>query len=160
MHKFIALLISFLVLSSCSKNVVFYKYQNLKDAKWHKDSIVNFHVNITDTVSKNAIYINLRNNKDYDFNNLFLIVGIDFPNKTKIRDTLEYLMTDKNGYYLGRGYTDVKENKLEFRTDIQFPTKGDYLFKIEHAMRKNGDENGVEFLEGVSDIGIQIEKIN
>ncbi len=159
MHKYIVIILIFIVFSSCARNTVFSTYKSIPNAKWHKDSIVNFTFNATDTLSKNAIYINLRNNKDYDFNNIFLIVGVDFPNKTKIIDTLEYKMTDEKGYYLGEGFTDIKENKLEFKINTQFPNKGNYQFHVQQAMRKNGKENGIVALNGITDVGIQIEKI-
>ena len=100
---------------SCTKNIVFNQYKNIENNQWHKDSIINFTINSIDTISKNNIYINLRNNKDYEFSNLFLIVGIKFPNNYQIVDTLEYEMTTPEGHFLGTGFADIKENKLEFR---------------------------------------------
>jgi gliding motility-associated lipoprotein GldH len=132
----------------------------MQNHQWHKDSIATFYVDIADTLSKNNVFIQLRNNKDYGFNNLFLIVEVNFPNETKIIDTLEYEMTDAKGYFLGEGITDIKENKLEYKTNIQFPVKGKYAFSVQHAMRKLAEEKGLENLKGVTDIGIQIEKMN
>ncbi len=159
MHKHIVLFVVFIVFSSCAKDVVFSEYKSISNEAWHKDTIVKFTFNAIDTISQNAIYVNLRNNKNYNFNNLFLIVGVDFPNNTKITDTLEYKMTDEKGYFLGTGITDIKENKLEFRTNTTFPVKGKYRFHIQQAMRKNGKENGILQLKGITDVGIQIEKI-
>jgi gliding motility-associated lipoprotein GldH len=159
MRKFLSILAVLILFSSCANDVVFNQYKSISNSKWHKDSIINFVFSPIDTLSKNAIYVNLRNNKNYEFNNLFLIVSVDFPNKTKITDTLEYEMTDKMGYFLGTGLTDIKENKLEYKSNIQFPLKGDYRFSIQQAMRKNGKNNGIIQLEGVSDVGIQIKKI-
>ena len=69
--KIILLFTVIFSISSCSKNTVFNQYQNMVDNQWHKDSIINFTINSTDTISKNNIYVNLRNNKDYEFSNLF-----------------------------------------------------------------------------------------
>lgn len=146
--------------SSCSNDVVFDKYRNMEDSKWHKDTIINFSFNSIDTINKNNIYINLRNNKDYEFSNLFLIVGIQFPNNYQIVDTLEYEMTAPNGNFLGTGITDIKENKLEYKTNVAFPYKGDYNIHVQHAMRKTRNVEGLIFLEGITDIGLQIEKAN
>ena len=154
------LIILMISLSSCSNNTVFSKYKAVDKNKWQKDSVFTFKVDIQDTISDNAIYINLRNDKDYEFNNIFLIVDVDFPNNTKIVDTLEYKMTDDKGVFLGTGFTDIKENKLELKENIKFPVKGTYKFKVQQAMRKNGQEDGVEFLNGITDVGIQVEKLN
>lgn len=145
---------------SCSDAVVFDQYQNIENNKWHKDSIINFSFNSVDTLSKKNIYINLRNNKDYEFSNLFLIVGIQFPNNYQIVDTLEYEMTSPNGNFLGTGITDVKENKLEYKTNVSFPFKGNYNIHIQHAMRKTRKIEGLIYLNGITDVGLQIENAN
>jgi gliding motility-associated lipoprotein GldH len=145
-------------ISSCSKNMVFNQYKNMVNEQWHKDSIVNFSFYSTDTISKNNIYINLRNNKDYEYSNLFLIVGIEFPNNYQIVDTLEYEMTSQEGRFLGTGITDIKENKLEYKTNVVFPVQGEYHISIQQAMRKTRDVEGIINLKGITDVGIQIEK--
>jgi gliding motility-associated lipoprotein GldH len=139
--------------------MVFEQYKNIADSEWHKDSIVNFQINLLDTLGKNNVYVSLRNNKDYEFSNLFLIVGIKFPNNYQIVDTLEYEMTNAEGKFLGDGFTDLKENQLEYKTNVNFPTTGNYTISVQHAMRKSGEENGINFLEGITDVGLQIEKI-
>lgn len=158
--KIIFLFIVIISISSCTKNMVFDQFQNIEDAEWHKDSIISFTINSVDTISKNNIYINLRNNKDYEFSNLFLIVGIKFPNNYQIVDTLEYEMTSPEGRFLGTGITDIKENKLEYKTSVNFPVKGDYIIKIQQAMRKTRNIEGLMYLEGITDVGLQIEKVN
>jgi len=147
------------LMNSCSNNTIYSKFKSIENSKWNKDSIISFNIDIKDTLSNNSIFINLRNNKDYEFNNIFLIVGIDYPNNTKIIDTLEYKMTDDRGVFLGTGFTDVKENKLEFKENINFSIAGVYKFNVQQAMRKNGIEEGVEYLNGIIDVGIQIERI-
>lgn len=152
------MLLFFLMLFSCNQHTIFTKYKEIDYAKWHKDSIVTFNVNIKDTISKNDIFLHLRNNKDYDFNNIYLIVGIKFPNDFSVKDTLQYNMTDEKGVYLGTGFTDIKENKLEYKTNIVFPQPGNYQFTIMQAMRKLGSVNGIQNLNGITDVGLEIEK--
>jgi len=160
---FLKITILFIVvfsINSCTKNIVFNQYKNIEDAKWHKDSIINFTINSIDTISKNNIYVSLRNNKDYEYSNLFLIVGIKFPDNYQIVDTLEYEMTTPEGDFLGNGITDIKENKLEYKTNVVFPLKGDYNIHIQHAMRKTRNVDGIIFLNGITDVGLHIEKSN
>jgi gliding motility-associated lipoprotein GldH len=126
--------------------------------RWHKDSVVRFTIPSNDTVQKNNIYVTLRNNKDYEFSNLFLIVGIRFPNSYQIVDTLEYEMTTPEGRFLGTGMSDVKENKLEYKTNVTFSLAGDYELSIQQAMRKTREIEGLQYLNGITDVGVQIEK--
>ena len=159
MRKLFAIIIILLLIISCNDSTVFNTYKPISGSQWHKDSIVKFTFDPIDTLSKNNVYINLRNNNDYQYNNLYLIVGIHFPNNNKVIDTLEYEMADAEGKFLGAGFTDLKENKLEYKTNVVFPITGTYMVSIQHAMRKSGDVNGIDLLQGVTDVGLEIEKI-
>ena len=159
MRKIILLIIISFVISSCSDTAIYDQYKSVSNDGWHKDSIFNFKFSPADTISRNNLFINLRNNNNYQFSNLFLIVDIDFPNNTGVKDTLEYEMTDANGKFLGTGLTDLKENKLEYKTNVIFPVAGEYTISIQQAMRKSGAVDGVEKLEGVVDVGLRIEKL-
>jgi len=159
MGKLTLILMISLVVLSCDDIAVYDIYKPISKAKWHKDSIVNFDFNPIDTLSTNNVYINLRNNDDYEYSNLFLIVGIDFPNNFSVVDTLEYEMADSEGIFLGSGFTDLKENKLEYKTNVVFPTTGTYKISVQHAMRKSGEVEGISFLQGISDVGLRIEKV-
>lgn len=145
---------------SCSNNMVYNQYVPIDNAEWHKDSIINFKISPTDTISKNNLYVTLRNNKEYEFSNLFLIVGIKFPNNYQIVDTLEYEMTSPDGRFLGNGMTDIKENKLEYKTNVTFSMSGDYNVSVQQAMRRTKDIDGLTYLTGITDVGLQIEKLN
>lgn len=145
---------------SCANNTIYNQYKPIENSKWHKDSIINFTINSTDTISKNNLYVTLRNNKDYEFSNLFLIVGIKFPNNYQIVDTLEYEMTNSEGRFLGNGMTDIKENKLEYKTNVTFSLAGDYDVSVQQAMRRTRDIDGLNTLNGITDVGLQIEKLD
>ena len=69
-------------------------------------------------------------------------------------------MADVDGKFLGEGLTDLKENVLEFKSNVIFPTTGTYNISIQQAMRKSGEIDGITSLKGVTDVGIQIEKMN
>ena len=157
--KFIMGIFFALTLSSCNRLTEYNQFKPIEGHHWHKDSVVQFSFNSTDTIEKKNVYITLRNNKDYEFSNLFLIVGIKFPNNYKIVDTLEYEMTSEEGRFLGSGMTDVKENKLEYKTNVTFSLPGDYAISIQQAMRNTREIKGLTYLKGVTDVGVQIEKV-
>lgn len=140
--------------------MVYNQYFPVKNHEWASKEIVEFKINHTDTISKNNVFINIRNNKNYEFNSLFLIAKIEFPNGLKIIDTLEYEMTDAKGNWLGSGYTDIKENKLIYKENVIFSEKGDYHFSIKQATRSINDIKGEKPLQGITDVGLSIEKVN
>lgn len=146
-----------IIVSSCDKKRLFDDYKKVGKA-WHKDSIVFFSVEQKDTTAKHNLYINIRNNKNYPFNNLFLIVEMEQPNKKTIVDTLEYQMAEPDGTLMGKGLTDTKDNKLFYKENFVFPKLGTYQIYIQQAVRKSGKIEGVEALEGVTNVGLRIEK--
>ncbi len=146
----------FLVLS-CDKNMIFSANKAIGNS-WKKNEKIEFRFLAPDTVERYNIFITLRNNEHYPFRNLFLITTLQFPNGETVKDTLEYAMAKPTGEWLGKGITSLKENKLWYRENLLFPMAGEYLFSIEHAMRKRGETQGIEQLPGVTDIGIKIEK--
>lgn len=157
MPKSFFILVLILGLISCDSNRTFDEYYPVENNCWLEGNVVEFQVEIEDTISKNNIFINIRNNKEYEFSNLFLIASMEFPNGLKVIDTLEYEMTDKAGNYLGSGYTDIKENKLFYKENVRFQNKGLHILKVEQAMRKSSNIHGLDSLKGIADIGLRIE---
>jgi gliding motility-associated lipoprotein GldH len=142
---------------SCDSNRMFDEYKSVPN-QWNKDSIIEFNITPSDSITPYNLFVNIRNTSDYKYNNLFLIVEMNFPNGKVVNDTLEYLMTKPNGAFLGTGFSDVKENKLWYKEGVVFSEIGEYKVKIQHAMRENGDIKGVENLEGITDVGFRIEQ--
>ncbi len=142
--------------SSCDKARVYDEYESL--TSWNKDSLVTFELKNIDSTSVYDLFINIRNNNDYQYSNLFLITEIKFPQGKVISDTLEYEMTKPNGEWLGTGFGDVKESKLWYKENVKFEEPGQYKVTIQQAMRKNGEVDGIQELEGITDVGFRIEK--
>jgi gliding motility-associated lipoprotein GldH len=152
----ILFILIFFSLISCDQKRVFDDYQSVGKS-WHKDSIVSFDLPQLDSKKTYNLYVNVRNNDDYPFNNLFLIVSLEQPNKQIKVDTLEYQMTNPDGTLLGEGFTDIKENKLFYKDKVSFTQKGLYKVHIKHALRQTGKIEGVTSLNGISDVGFRIE---
>ena len=148
-----------IVFVACNDNSVFFEYQSLANQKWKNKEPVVFDFKISDTISKNNLFINIRNTNEYSFSNLYIISELYFPNGKKMIDTLHYQMADDKGRFLGKGFSEIKENKLFYKQGIQFPNSGNHQLAIYQAMRRNGEENGIENLEGILDVGLKIEKI-
>lgn len=145
-----------LLMVSCDKQRVFDQYKSVGNA-WHKDSVVTFDLPKLDAKKVYNMYVNVRDNDDYPFNNLFLIVSLEQPNHQVKVDTLEYVMTNPDGTLLGDGFSDIKENKLFYKNRQQFTQKGVYKIHIRHATRQTGKIEGVTSLPGISDVGFRIE---
>ncbi|MGE5418669.1 MAG: gliding motility lipoprotein GldH, partial [Chloroflexota bacterium] len=69
-----------------------------------------------------------------------------------IGDTLQYFLLDEQGKRYGKGFGDIRELNLPYKSNVYFPVKGNYRFTVQHGMRE-------EDLKGVYDFGIRVEKI-
>ncbi|MDD2822393.1 MAG: gliding motility lipoprotein GldH [Flavobacterium sp.] len=143
------------LLFSCDKKRVFDEYKSVGSA-WHKDSIVSFNLPELDSTKRYNLFVTLRDNNNYPFNNIFLIVGMEMQNGFTKVDTLEYQMANPDGSLLGDGFTDIKESKLYYKENVRF--RGKYKVFIKQAVRETGKVPGVELLEGITDVGFRIEK--
>ena len=143
--------------SSCSDKTIFTEYQSLSNSTWKANEKKVFQFKIKDTISPKNMFINIRNNSQYEFSNLYVITSLQFPSGTAIIDTLQYEMADATGRFLGQGFTEIKENKLFFKEKKVFPESGDYIFSIYQAMRKNGETEPIAELKGIQDVGLSIE---
>ena len=149
------LLLVMIIFSSCDKKRVFDEYKSVGSA-WHKDSIVTFNLPELDSTKRYDLFINVRDNNDYQFNNLFLIVALELPNGFTKVDTLEYQMAEPDGTLLGNGFSDLKESKLFYKENVRFRSK--YKVYIKQAVRENGKILGVKALDGITEVGFRIEK--
>jgi gliding motility-associated lipoprotein GldH len=137
---------------------VYSEFQALENGIWDRDTIKEFEISDLDENQDYEMFINVRNDNTYPYSNLFLITELEYPDGTTYIDTLEYSMANADGTWLGKGYGSIKENKLWYKENINFPVKGVYTIRIEHAMRKNGSVEGIVELPGITDIGVEIEK--
>ena len=149
------LLLVMIVFSSCDKKRVFDEYKSVGSA-WHKDNIVTFNLPELDSTKRYDLFINVRDNNNYQFNNLFLIVALELPNGFTKVDTLEYQMAEPDGTLLGNGFSDLKESKLFYKENVRFKSK--YKVYIKQAVRENGKVPGVTALDGITEVGFRIEK--
>lgn len=156
---FFSLAATFL-LFSCETNVIKSEYRSLDGAVWNKDEVLQFTFSEMDTLQEQDIYINVRNDNTFAYSNLFIIAALTSPEGRIVKDTLEYVMAEPDGTWLGKGNGSLKENTLWYKENIVFPTSGVYTIEVSHAMRKNGDVSGIIGLEGITDVGIEILKSN
>lgn len=144
---------------SCDKTRVFDEYKKL-DGTWKKTDTLRFTFKQNDTINPYHLFLNVRNNNEYPFSNMYVIVSLKEPGAkatTKV-DTLEYLMANTDGSLLGEGFSDVKESKLWYLENFKFSRVGKYNVEVVQAVRETGDIEGVTDLKGITELGVRIEK--
>lgn len=139
-----------MLLLGCNENVVFEKSTSINNS-WNRYDTAIFFVEVDDTINPHNFFINIRNNNLYEYSNLYVFLHTSLPNGITTHDTLEFILADKQGKWLGKGVGKIMENDILLRNRLVFPETGNYVFKIEQGMR---DED----LVGIENIGIRIEK--
>jgi gliding motility-associated lipoprotein GldH len=120
---------------------------------WKLADIPIFKVPITDTINSNNVIFTIRSGSSFPFRNIYLFVTTTSPDGRIVSDTLQYNLADEKGKWYGKGFGDIHELYLPYKSNVYFPLKGTYEFKIQHGMR-------IEDLKGFYAFGLRIEKLN
>lgn len=141
-------LLMVLLLASCSGGVLFDQTAHIK-GHWYKDNPREFEVMVPDSLAVYNFYLNVRHSTNYRYSNLYLFLQTRFPNGHLTRDTIQLILANNEGKWLGKGWGSVKEDKILLKHNLRFPLKGKYDFTIWQAMR-------ADTLRGIQDIGLRI----
>jgi gliding motility-associated lipoprotein GldH len=136
---------------SCKQVNVYEKNTSIPAYSWKKDFPVTGTFTITDTATPYKIYVVLRHTDAYDYNNIWLNIGLQGKGDTmQVRRFDLSLGDDANGWE-GTGMNDIWEvRKL---LGFQLMKKGEYKFEIRHIMRDDP-------LKNILSAGLRVEKAN
>ena len=147
--------IIFLFLLSCNEQSIYRADINTTNG-WGLTEKTSF--KIEDTLTQAAdLYIYLRNDQDYPYANIFLIGNLLKGDSLVQSDTLEYMMAQPNGEWLGTGFLSVKESKLIWKEQWIPQILPPYTLELAQANRAINEVNGSEKLKGIVSVGIAIE---
>ena len=93
----------------------------------------------------------VRHTDVYQFNNIILFVTTKYPDGKVLKDTMNVILANQKGEWLGSGAGDIFDFKVPVKKNVRFPLAGKYQFVFEQAMR-------VDPLPMVMDFGFEIEK--
>jgi gliding motility-associated lipoprotein GldH len=134
---------------ACDRNTLFSDNYRLDDRQWSMYDPARFNCTIDDTVSTYNIDLSVRTSTDYPYRNMYLFVVTTFPSGITVTDTLQAMVTDEKGRWLGKGAGDLRELAIPYKSNVFFPEQGEYYFSIEHGMRDT-------LLKGVYDMAMRI----
>ena len=144
------LLASFFFLS-CTTVDLYEKSVTIPGHQWQRSFKPSFDFTIKDTTSPYRLYLVLRHNEKYNFNNIFVNVFVKGPGSDtvqKIQQNLVLATNDKG--WLGTGMDDIYEHRIPLGPD-QSLKAGNYTFTLEQIMREDP-------LENVLNAGLRVEK--
>ena len=151
--RYLFILYIILALTSCDPNRVYEKNIKIPDGIWYRDNVVHFEIQIGDTITSHNLYVNVRNASLYPMSNLYLFITTTAPSGHSVRDTVDVILADGKGKWLGSGLGDIWDLQQLYKQNVRFAQSGKYSFDFEQAMRN-------EKLPFILDVGLRVEKAN
>ena len=138
---------------SCRQIDVYEKHTVIPRQSWESKFTAAGNFNIADTVSSYYLFIVLRHTDAYNFNNIWLNVGLQAPGDTMYTQKVNLsLGSDANGWE-GTGMSDIWEVRKKLNEEPRrFKQAGVYQYRITHAMRTDP-------LLHLMNIGLRLEKV-
>lgn len=154
--SYIVLLTSYL-LSSCTTVDLYEKTASIPGHSWKNSYKPSFTFTIKDTSSTYQLFLVIRHNDKYNFNNIWLNLSVKSPGVDSVKTFRidKKLGSDEKGW-LASGMDDIYEHRIELNNEladnsVSFRKPGDYTFTLEQIMRENP-------LANVLNVGLRIEK--
>jgi gliding motility-associated lipoprotein GldH len=150
---FVFALVASILFTSCNKNVIYTEYRKFNENEWYAKEKAVFDVDVKDNTSLNNISLMVRHADAYPYSNIFLFLETTYPDGKVEKDTLEVILANGKGEWMGSGAGDIFDFKVAIKKNVKFPMTGTYKFAFQQAMRTDP-------LPLVMDFGFEIEKSN
>jgi gliding motility-associated lipoprotein GldH len=148
--RLVYLFIAVCFFNACSQIDLYEKNTPIPKLNWYANFNATGTFNITDTTSLYNVFVVLRHTDTYQYNNIWLNVGLQAPGDSMKTQKINLsLGSDAQGWE-GAGMNDIWEvRKPIARLPLK---KGNYSFNIGQTMRDNP-------LEHIMSVGLRLEKV-
>ena len=149
------ILFSLISIVSCTENRYFEANHDFAEKVWMMDEEVDFTFNVDESEALYQVYINIRNDMDYSYRNLYihytLVDSTDNILDKKLQDI--QLFEAKTGAPYGDNVSNIYSHQVLLEDSVTFPYEGDYTVKYKQYMRTDS-------LQGIYSTGLRIKKID
>ncbi|PZX18579.1 gliding motility-associated lipoprotein GldH [Breznakibacter xylanolyticus] len=143
----------FLISVACDRHKVTEAFYATTQNQWNSDSVAVFSIAPPDLNQSYNLLVKLNHTNDYPFSNLWLFIETTSPSGLTVNDTIECLMADKEGKWMGRQWGKHYYIHFPWRPAFKFAENGNYHISIQQGMR-------AEWLNGITEVGLRLEKNN
>ncbi len=142
--------LSLCIVSACTSIDLYEKNVAIPKHKWNNSYKPVFTFAIKDTNTAYQLFLILRHNEKYNYNNLWINLYSQPPGDTAHKTNFELPLATNEKGWLGSSMDDIYEHRIKLTDPIRMKA-GEYSFKIEHIMREDP-------LLNVLNIGLRVEK--
>lgn len=150
-YCFFFVLIS-LLLGACNTLDVFEKSTSFNKHEWKSSDKPSVEFTIADTNALYNIYVVVRHDDAYHYNNLWLNIITQAPASKLETQQVELTLANNTKGWLGTGMDDVFDHRIRITSAPIKLKKGNYRFTLQHTMREDP-------LPYVLSAGIRVEKV-
>jgi gliding motility-associated lipoprotein GldH len=142
-----------IILWSCNRLDTFEQTTFFKQHEWESKNQPNFKFEITDTVARYNIYVVIRHEDAYHYNNLWINVTTTAPGEKANTQKVNLQLANNATGWLGSGMDDVFDHRIRITNSPIHLRKGIYQFSLQQIMREDP-------LPAMLNAGIRVEKIH
>lgn len=153
MKKIVSAVCLMLSLWSCKQLDTFEQTVFFPAHQWASKNQPSFQFEIKDTISRYNIYVVIRHEDAYHFNNLWLNIITTAPSEKPITQKVNLQLANNSTGWLGSGMDDVFDHRIRITNSPIHLKKGVYQFSLQQIMRENP-------LPAMLNAGIRVEKIH
>lgn len=121
------------------------------DHQWSSKDSLEFKFDVQDTTVSYRIYLVLRHEDAYGYNNIWVNIGTQTPVEAMKYQLLDLKLADPAKGWLGTGMDDIYDHRISLTPKPIRLYKGQYIFRLKQAMREDP-------LQYVLNAGIRVEK--
>ena len=145
-----ALICACLMAVGCGEPPLFAESAEVDPKGWAGEDALSFQWEVSDTLQRQDVILDLRHAQDYPFSNLYLFLTYEFPNGKTRTDTVACTLADELGRWRGSGFGDLMDQRFMLQSQVAFPLSGTYRLEIAHGMRRDP-------LTGLANVGLRLE---
>ena len=137
--------------AACRQLNVYEQIRPFPTHEWASGDTCDFRFQITDTAARYHIYVIIRHEDAYHYNNLWLEVGTRAPGDTLKKQTVMLTLGDNKKGWQGVGMDDVFDHRVRITQQPVALKAGEYSFVLRQIMREDP-------LQKVLQAGLRVEK--
>jgi gliding motility-associated lipoprotein GldH len=130
---------------------VYEKTAFFPEHEWKSSEKCNFSFNIQDTLALYNIFVIIRHEDAYHFNNIWLNIATKAPGDSIRNQQVSVQLADNKKGWLGTGMDDIFDHRVRITRNPVKLKKGLYSFTLQQNMRE-------EPLQYILNAGIRVEK--
>jgi gliding motility-associated lipoprotein GldH len=143
--------IALLFFSCTEKGKLYDQMSDIPTKGWNYNQIPEFPVMINNSGITYNVYLKLRIQKSYPYENLYLLSHIRNPDGKILTQKKDFVLTNDMGKPLGVISGDVIDYEIPMYENLKLDGVGQYIFALEQNLRDS-------VVNGVQSIGIKVKE--